>query len=172
MPESRRVCNPTQRYEVSEFEVVAHVFALAGVEIHCVLTYNGLLNSGLLDLHGYFDCEIHIAVVGSTFRHGCEHAMELASVAGQHFNIIADVFGVLGPDFEIGSNAGRTHFELIILGVTVEFFFNLARNGRTCIYVDGSRRINLDGNRIVGCHSDVDYKKVGARNCLVYGPCE
>ena len=153
----------------SEFEVVAHVFAVVGSELESFLTDYRFLGSRLFHLYWNFDSKADAVVGGFARSDSGEHAMELAAVACEHFYIVAYVFSVLCADFEIGSDAGRAYFEFVVLGVAVEFFFDFARNGCTLVYVDCRRRIDFDCNNIVGRNSDVDYKKVCAGDSVVFG---
>lgn len=138
-------------------------YVFAGLRAECFVDLFDVwtLVAGILDLD--VGCDDKRAVVG----HRSEGAVELATVVGQHFHRITDVFEELTSDLEGGGKAGGADFEFKVLDIAVESGFNLARDVSTGVDVDAVGRVDFDLYDIVGGNRDVDDEKIGAGNCFL-----
>lgn len=142
--------------QLSEFQIVSYRAAVCGIKHMLYILHYGALGALVFHLGRYGHREA--AIVG----HSGKDAFELAAVAREYFNLVADILEILSAHLEGSGEACRADLEAVILGIAIKDLLNAAGDGGTGIHIDVVGRIDLHHYVVVGRHLDVDHKNVGA----------
>lgn len=145
-----------------EIYYVLYRFAIGGRQLGVDIDNLGALCTLGLYLGGNRDGEV--AVVGHIFQ----DALELASVAGEHLDFVADVLEVLAAHLEGGCETGRADLEFVVLDVAVKGGFDFARDAGAGVYVDTLGRVDFNRYFVFGRYAHVDEKNVSSGDGVLY----